>query len=250
MALLIKPRWGSVPHATTRRTHNAEYTTMYRGALGRKRKKNKIFEKKMMKEEGAWTWVHKAPWFTAWEGASETGTAHRMDKAALWTPMRSVGALGAFGWFCLLKHQDNPGKIWEKGRGKRRRIARTIPYVQDPWDHGAEVMVPISRTKMIETRPSPKAVERGFHFIPCSPGSGPNFSQKSSIFSWDFTSENLIQFNLTFIYSSNFQGMHILHFDSCVKLPTRNVPIDTVLSHTLHWVSIFVFTCFEGSQTS
>ena len=39
MALLIKPRWGSVPHATTRRTHNEEYTTMYLGALGRKRKK-------------------------------------------------------------------------------------------------------------------------------------------------------------------------------------------------------------------
>ena len=32
-----------VAHATTRRTHNEEYTTMYRGALGRKRKKNKIF---------------------------------------------------------------------------------------------------------------------------------------------------------------------------------------------------------------
>src|SRR3712207_7249434 len=29
----------SVPHATTRRTHNEEYTTMYRGTLGRKRKK-------------------------------------------------------------------------------------------------------------------------------------------------------------------------------------------------------------------
>ena len=27
------------PHTTTRRTHNEEYTTMYRGALGRKRKK-------------------------------------------------------------------------------------------------------------------------------------------------------------------------------------------------------------------
>ena len=47
MALLIKPRWGSVPHATTRRTHNEEYTTMYWGALGRKRKKNKILKKKI-----------------------------------------------------------------------------------------------------------------------------------------------------------------------------------------------------------
>ena len=45
MALLIKPRWGSVPHATTRRTHNEEYTTMYWGAFGRKRKTNKIFKK-------------------------------------------------------------------------------------------------------------------------------------------------------------------------------------------------------------
>ena len=39
MTLLVKPRWGSVPHATTSRTHNKEYTTMYWGALGRKRKK-------------------------------------------------------------------------------------------------------------------------------------------------------------------------------------------------------------------
>ena len=44
-APLIKPGWGSVPHATTRRTHNWKYTTMYRGDLGRKRK-NKIFGKK------------------------------------------------------------------------------------------------------------------------------------------------------------------------------------------------------------
>ena len=43
MALLTKPRWGSIPHATTRRTHNKEYTTMYWGGLGRK---NKIFKKK------------------------------------------------------------------------------------------------------------------------------------------------------------------------------------------------------------
>ena len=44
MAVLIKPRWGSVPHATTRRTHNEEYSTMYCGALGRKRKKIKSLE--------------------------------------------------------------------------------------------------------------------------------------------------------------------------------------------------------------
>ena len=41
MILLIKPHWGSVPHATTRRTYNKEYTTVYWGALGRKRKKIK-----------------------------------------------------------------------------------------------------------------------------------------------------------------------------------------------------------------
>ena len=41
MALFIKPCWGSVPHATTRRTHNEECTTMYWGALGTKRKKIK-----------------------------------------------------------------------------------------------------------------------------------------------------------------------------------------------------------------
>ena len=46
MALLIKPRRGSVPHATTRRTHNEEYTTLYWGALGRKRKKIKSLKKK------------------------------------------------------------------------------------------------------------------------------------------------------------------------------------------------------------
>ena len=45
MALLVKPRWGSVPHATAGRTHGEEYTTVYWGALGRKRK-NKIFKKK------------------------------------------------------------------------------------------------------------------------------------------------------------------------------------------------------------
>ena len=46
MALFIEPRWGGVPHATTRGTHNKEYATMYQGALGRKRKKNKILKKK------------------------------------------------------------------------------------------------------------------------------------------------------------------------------------------------------------
>ena len=46
MALLIKPRWGSVPHVTTRRTHNEEYTTMYPGGFGEKKEKNKIFKKK------------------------------------------------------------------------------------------------------------------------------------------------------------------------------------------------------------
>ena len=49
MALLIGPRWGGVPHATARRTHNGEYTTMYWGALGRKRKKRKSKKKKIPK---------------------------------------------------------------------------------------------------------------------------------------------------------------------------------------------------------
>ena len=39
MALLIRPRWGSVPRATAGRSHNKEYTAMYGGPLGRKRKK-------------------------------------------------------------------------------------------------------------------------------------------------------------------------------------------------------------------
>ena len=42
VAPLIKPCWGSIPHATTRRTHNWKYTTMY---WGRKRK-NKILKKR------------------------------------------------------------------------------------------------------------------------------------------------------------------------------------------------------------
>ena len=46
MALLVRPRWGSVPHAATRGTHNKEYTTTYRRALGRKRKKIKSLKKK------------------------------------------------------------------------------------------------------------------------------------------------------------------------------------------------------------
>ena len=41
LAPLIRPCWGGVPHATTRRTHNIEYTTMYWGALGRKRRRRK-----------------------------------------------------------------------------------------------------------------------------------------------------------------------------------------------------------------
>ena len=45
MAPLIQPCWGSIPRATARRTHNWEYTAMYWGALGRKRK-NKILKKK------------------------------------------------------------------------------------------------------------------------------------------------------------------------------------------------------------
>ena len=39
MAPLIRPCWGGVQHATTRRTHNEEYTTMYRGLWGEKGKK-------------------------------------------------------------------------------------------------------------------------------------------------------------------------------------------------------------------
>ena len=57
MALLIKPRWGSVPHATTRRTHHKEYTTMYRGALGRKRKKIKSLKKKKECHQLVWKWI-------------------------------------------------------------------------------------------------------------------------------------------------------------------------------------------------
>ena len=41
MALLIRPHWGSIPHATTRSPHSKECTAMYWGALGRKRKKIK-----------------------------------------------------------------------------------------------------------------------------------------------------------------------------------------------------------------
>ena len=44
-ALLIKPCWGSIPHATTRRTQ-LKYTTMYRAAFGRKRKIKIFFKKK------------------------------------------------------------------------------------------------------------------------------------------------------------------------------------------------------------
>ena len=47
IALLVTPHWGSVPHATTRRTHSNEYTTMYQGALGRKRKRIKPLKKKV-----------------------------------------------------------------------------------------------------------------------------------------------------------------------------------------------------------
>ena len=59
MALPIKPRWGSVPHATTRMTHNKEYTTMYWGRFGEKKEKNKIFKKK--KKGKAWLLQDQAP---------------------------------------------------------------------------------------------------------------------------------------------------------------------------------------------
>ena len=45
MALFIGPRWGGVPRAAARRTHNEEYTTMYGGLWGEKGK-NKILKKK------------------------------------------------------------------------------------------------------------------------------------------------------------------------------------------------------------
>ena len=38
------------PNTTTRWTHNEEYTTMYLGALGRKRKKIKSLKKKRKKK--------------------------------------------------------------------------------------------------------------------------------------------------------------------------------------------------------
>ena len=40
MTLLIRPCWGSVPHSTTRGP-TTRYTTMYWGALGRRRRKKK-----------------------------------------------------------------------------------------------------------------------------------------------------------------------------------------------------------------
>ena len=43
---------GQRPHATTRRTHNEEYATMYQGALGRKRKKIKSLKKKKTENLG------------------------------------------------------------------------------------------------------------------------------------------------------------------------------------------------------
>lgn len=61
-------------------------------------------------------------------------------------------------------------------------------------------------------------LEREFHFIPYSPGIGLQTSYKRVFFSWDFTFENLIQFSLTFIYSSNFQGLQILHFQQLCQM--------------------------------
>ena len=52
MALLIKPRWGSVPHTTTRKTHNEEDTTMYWGGFGDKKEKKKTLKKKKNNKTG------------------------------------------------------------------------------------------------------------------------------------------------------------------------------------------------------
>ena len=51
MALLIKPCWGSIPYATTRRTHNWKYTTMYQGAIGEKKGKVKSLKKKKIPKQ-------------------------------------------------------------------------------------------------------------------------------------------------------------------------------------------------------
>ena len=49
MALFVRPRWGGVPHATTRRTHNWKYTTMCPGGFGKKKGKTTSFKKNQTK---------------------------------------------------------------------------------------------------------------------------------------------------------------------------------------------------------
>lgn len=95
-----------------------------------------------------------------------------------------------------------------------------------------------------------RLLERVFHFVSMYQVQGSKLLTKS-LLSCEAAFENLIQFNLTFTCSSNFQGMHILHFDSCIKPPTGNVvPIYTVLFSYLTLNIYHVFTCFEGSQAS
>ena len=48
MALLVRPYWGSIPHATTRRTHNQKCITMYRGGLGEKGKIKSLNKQKII----------------------------------------------------------------------------------------------------------------------------------------------------------------------------------------------------------
>lgn len=63
----------------------------------------------------------------------------------------------------------------------------------------------------------------------------PNFLQKKvRFFSWNSIIENLIQFNQTFMYSSNFQGMDILIAVS--NGPPEMYQFILSFSHPVHWV--------------
>lgn len=191
----------------------------------------------------------KRPWFVAWKEARwlkeipwrhQTRTVQWVAKALLWTP--SLGKLRepGDGFVC------QPRKNFQKGSGKGSRIAGIIPFVQDwftgSWSQGR--MAHLQDQNDRDTSLSKGWWKRGFHFIPCSPSLWFQTSYKKVVFFHETsTFQNLIQFNLTFIYSSSFQGMHILHFDSCVNLPTRNlVAIYIVIFSCL---TLNIYLCFH-----
>lgn len=145
------------------------------------------------------------------------------------------GCSGSLGMVLAVRAQNNPGQFSRRRRGDVGYLGPCPLYRTDSiesWGQG----------QWLRHIPLRRLLERGVPFIPCLPSLGFQTSYKKVVFLHETsTFENLSQFNPTLMYSSNFQGTHILHFDSCVNPPTRNsVPIYIVCFSRLT-LSIYLF---------